>query len=92
MAFFKRIPKSELGTIWIHRGWFMDIVPVYIKNAGSDNPHLSTRNWVPEWIFDLVEAFHKTACIVAGRYVPYTIRITGRLDGGPVYDKRGNLL
>lgn len=92
MAFFKRIPKGELCTIWTCSGWFMGIAPVYITNIkGEEDMAPPTRSWVPELLFDVAEAFHQATCMLAGRYMPFAIKITGRIDGGKLLDSRGNL-
>lgn len=49
MAIFKRVPKSELGTRFSHKGWFL-FCPIYIDNPDVEGPELVERNWVPEWV------------------------------------------
>lgn len=70
----------------------MGLVPVYIANIKSkEDMQLTTRNWVPDWLFDVAQMLHTGMCMAACSYMPFSIKITGRLDGGSLFNSRGEL-
>jgi len=56
--FFGRIPPSQLGTTFTHRGWLIGLIPVYIGAPESSAPLFAERNGVPELWFDLVMSLY----------------------------------
>ncbi len=56
MAIFNQVPRREMGTLFTHLGW-LAFCPVYISEPGADEPTLSARNWVPEWMLTAAGLF-----------------------------------
>lgn len=64
MSIFNRLSRSEIHQNYTHYGWFAGFIPVYVKNADSDNAEFTERNWVPEWIMDTTSNFYEWAGIM----------------------------
>lgn len=78
MSIINPIGKSQIKTNFTHYGWFMGVVPIYIKNPYSDDPTLSERDWVPEWWFSFVSYI----CMFVGDFIDkpvFAISITGEI-------------
>jgi hypothetical protein len=89
VSVFNRITAEELKANFTHRGWMFGFAPVYVGDLGSHAPNVETRNWVPDFLFDLGAALFAGFCIIATTVAPdfepsFEITVTGRLDGKPL--------
>lgn len=78
MSILHRIGNAGVKANFTHYGWFMGIVPVYVKNPDSEGPTLAERDWVPEWYFSAVQWL----CLFIGDFMDsplFTIKITGQI-------------
>lgn len=76
---FKIYRKRELKEEFTHYGWLYG-VPVYV-NMNLDAPGIVTRNFIPEFCLDIVDAFINLAVttmqIMNLDYTPlYKIKLT----------------
>lgn len=89
MSIRYRIPPEVLAEHFVYRGWFCGLVPVYVGPLGAASPLVATRNGIPDFALDLVEALFAGFCFVAACLVhdfepTFPLSITGRLDGLPI--------
>lgn len=72
-----------MGTLFTHLGW-LAFCPVYIAELEADEPTLSARNWVPEWVLTAAGLF-QTVCIDLIRFLDpswepmFLITVTGKI-------------
>lgn len=92
MSILHRIPRAELGTTFKYKGWFA-FCPVYVSSIDDEQPMLTERNWVPEWLFTLAQGFQQLSLDFIAMAVPdsdpgFLIYVTGELE--PVADAHAN--
>lgn len=83
MAIFYQVPRREMGTFYTHLGW-LAFCPVYISEPDADEPTLSARNWVPEWVLSTAGMFQVAMIQVIGFFDPnwdpmLKITVTGKI-------------
>lgn len=88
MPAFDHLSAADLAH-FSHRGWLFGVVPVYLGNLEGAEPLISTRNGVPDFCLDLLQALFDVFCTFAAILVPgfepeIPIAITGRMDGAPL--------
>lgn len=60
MAVLKRLSKKEISDNFEYYGYMFGIVPVYVGDPHGQ-VRIAVRNWVPEWVMDVMEVIHGLA-------------------------------
>ena len=81
MAILNQVNKYE----YEHYAWMYGVIPVYIRDTYTNCPDIAVRNWIPEFILDVVETVVMTAAsfyqlAIDAEYEPmFMFKITGEI-------------
>lgn len=84
--FFNRVPASEIGTRYTHKGLFLGLVPCYIGTPDANGPDIAEWNGVPEPLFWLAIMAFEAFAFIAESLQPgctgegWPIKVTGKLE------------
>lgn len=89
MALFRHLTPQELEEEGlIYEGYFARVVPIYLGNLDEEAPLIAARNWVPEWVLDVVSLLCQLSVplieLTGGQAGGFPLRVTARLDGKPL--------
>lgn len=63
MAMFKhRLTKEQIEKDYTHYAFIFAVVPIYFNTHTSA---VCVRNWWPEWLLDMFQAFFDLYCVIA---------------------------
>ena len=83
MAVLKRLSKEEISENFDYYGYMFGIVPVYVGDPYGQ-ARIAVRNWVPEWVMDVMEVIHRLAVAaiqsINQEFEPtFAIRLKGKI-------------
>ncbi|WP_125782888.1 hypothetical protein [Pseudoalteromonas rubra] len=83
MAILKRLSMTDIKRDYEYYGLMYGIVPVYIGDPNGE-ARVCVRNWWPEWLLELADAFFGLLVMMAQVVKPdfepmFFFKLTGRI-------------
>lgn len=87
MAIFNRLTKAEIRSNFTHTALYCGIVPVYINMRNSDCPDVAVRNWLPEFLLDIMDFILYPVEVARSAIDPdyeslFAFKLTGLIEDG----------